>query len=567
MAKQTDKQKETELIQFGDKQFVETFNQYEAKQRELVEQNPFIEVVDNETWEIGKQRRTALRTGRTTLENESKEVVRKINGFKDWVKKKYSGFVEISVDAENKQQQSVKDFEAIKEAEKQRQAELEQERTDEIRRRIDHIEGQLDAVIQKTTVHTIEGSKGDFDDLIQDAKDQNFDELEFLMNEAIDRQRAKWNERVVELKEAEQRRLDELKVKQQSLINELFVQATTAIDHMEPMDPDDARVMVDDIFTVKFDFGDFESHFQNTWSQMVDKAKFKAKELNERAEQAKKQQHQNEIETQRDRIIHIREGLLDLVFQMNVDNRDKQTGVIKSKMNRPDALFPELVKDWDMAMDRVTQAFNQKMEMIDLKIEKHGMKVDQREKELIAIGFEKNDNDDLTLDDAPDWTLAVDTLWNMSDDEFGQYKSDVQKMLDENKIHNQRWDARKPEVEKMGFEYHENDQKFIHSKFIHFGFPLDQVLTKDDEQWNGFIGHVADNIENQKKHDKAEKARQKKIRHDKSNLTEWINHAVRKNKANIVDLAENKEMKEFHHRMVDELNAWCDAKIDQIEKF
>lgn len=232
MAKQTKNQKkETELIKFGDQKFVETFNQYEAKQRELVKENPFIEVVDNETWEIGKQRRTALRTGRTTLENESKEVARKINGFKDWVKNKYSGFVGISVDAENKQQESVKAFEAIKEAEKEKEREIEEKRVKGIRERIDWCEQTLIGIILKMNFGTIDESQQQFDATVDSGEydDEQLMELKFLFNEMVERQQEKFNDRAIELEKEEKKRIENLKIQQESKVNELYVQANQLI--------------------------------------------------------------------------------------------------------------------------------------------------------------------------------------------------------------------------------------------------------------------------------------------------------------------------------------------------
>ena len=50
------------------------FQGAEEKQRKLIEENPFIEITDNKSYELAKQYRTTLRGGRYELQNGEKTI-------------------------------------------------------------------------------------------------------------------------------------------------------------------------------------------------------------------------------------------------------------------------------------------------------------------------------------------------------------------------------------------------------------------------------------------------------------------------------------------------------------
>lgn len=107
------------------------------EQLKLVEENPFIEIIDTKTSDEANKRRTALRTGRTTLEKEQKDVITKIKQvITDPVKAEYEKLISITSPHEKKQQDEIDRYKAEKEAEKEAIAKAERERVQNIKNEI-----------------------------------------------------------------------------------------------------------------------------------------------------------------------------------------------------------------------------------------------------------------------------------------------------------------------------------------------------------------------------------------------------------------------------------------------
>src|SRR5690606_26373709 len=82
----------------------------------------------NSTYEEAKKHRTALRTGRTTLEKQEKLVTKKLNEFKNKVKETTAELIKITLPHEEKQQAEVSRYEEIKEQERLERERIEEER-------------------------------------------------------------------------------------------------------------------------------------------------------------------------------------------------------------------------------------------------------------------------------------------------------------------------------------------------------------------------------------------------------------------------------------------------------
>lgn len=110
------------------------------QQIKLVEENPFIEIIDNKTFEEAKKRRTALLKGRTSLESQDKLIASKLANFRKQVGNVTKELIEITLPHEEKQQEEVKRYEQVKEDERLEKERLEQERIEKIKNKIDELE-------------------------------------------------------------------------------------------------------------------------------------------------------------------------------------------------------------------------------------------------------------------------------------------------------------------------------------------------------------------------------------------------------------------------------------------
>jgi hypothetical protein len=95
----------------------------------IVKENPFVEVIDNTTYEVGKKSRTALRTARTSTRAEEKVLVDAIKkNITDKIKVIYAEFVDITGPAEDLQQETITSYENTKALEKAERDRIEEER-------------------------------------------------------------------------------------------------------------------------------------------------------------------------------------------------------------------------------------------------------------------------------------------------------------------------------------------------------------------------------------------------------------------------------------------------------
>jgi len=103
----------------------------------VIKANPIVEVTDNASYELAKKSRTAVKTLRTSLEKEKKDVNDRIKkNVLEVVSNEYDSLIESVKTDENARQKPVTDWEEKKEQERLEKARLEQERIDGIKKSI-----------------------------------------------------------------------------------------------------------------------------------------------------------------------------------------------------------------------------------------------------------------------------------------------------------------------------------------------------------------------------------------------------------------------------------------------
>ncbi|MQY76220.1 MAG: hypothetical protein GH155_01155 [Spirochaeta sp.] len=127
--------------------------------KQLVKENSFIEC-NQENHEEAKRRRTALRKGRTTIQNEVKTICSQLAGVSRGVKDEGDKLIIIVQKPETKQQESVTVFEDEKERIRQENIRLEQERKNKLKEEITSWMGKMgDKIIQAQTSEDLEKLK------------------------------------------------------------------------------------------------------------------------------------------------------------------------------------------------------------------------------------------------------------------------------------------------------------------------------------------------------------------------------------------------------------------------
>lgn len=159
------------------REFVE-FKKHKEKQLKLVEDNPFIEIVDNKTFELAKKSRTAYVKSRTAYEEHEKLIASEIKNFRNEVKDCFTELKEIALPSEEKQQKEVRRYEAEKQAEKEAKEKAEAERVEKIKNTINSIVDQIKTKISSLKFIDLEAFESiDFQNFLNTDVEQ-FEEFE-----------------------------------------------------------------------------------------------------------------------------------------------------------------------------------------------------------------------------------------------------------------------------------------------------------------------------------------------------------------------------------------------------
>ena len=187
---------------------------------EVIKVNPIKDVEDIASYEEMKKSRTAVKTLRTGLEKESKEVITKLKVIViDSVKKEYDLLINDVKSAEDERQAKVDSWEQKKEQERQEKLRLEQERIDNIKREInDYVASWKDAFNLMSFDKIKDVCNGFYEsrDAIDPASFQEFDAL-FIREVLVLAELLEY--RIFTLQEQEQIRIDNLVLEEKNIEN------------------------------------------------------------------------------------------------------------------------------------------------------------------------------------------------------------------------------------------------------------------------------------------------------------------------------------------------------------
>ena len=333
---------------------------WKEKQQKLVEENPYVEIVDNKSYEVACKSRTALLKGRTELEKQDKLIASKLTSFRKEVKQETDNLIAITLPYEEKQQSEVKRFEEIKAAEKAEEKRIEQLRVDTIKSKINNFETASYGVIQDTTIENVDLHKSMLDAFAN--ADFDYEEFDILFEQARARIQTSWDAKCADIqekeaqrvenerlqKEAEQaRRISEL---QTSRLNEL----TPYIAYGEPID-----------------LTNLHSIEESVWIEAIasKKALFEA-------EQKKQQEAQEKIEADKQKIFEIR------VKRFQEAGVELGEGFVARIINRGDGTQFRLTKE--MVLESDTIEFETLFSNTLLEVEKHRLNVENAENQRIS---------------------------------------------------------------------------------------------------------------------------------------------------------------------------------------
>lgn len=153
---------------------------------EIIKANPIIDVTDNASYELAKKSRTAVKTLRTSLEKEKKDVNDRIKkNVLDVVANEYDLLISDVKSDENARQKPVTDWETSKENERLEKLRLEQERVDGIKGRISAFFMNWSAKISSLQFANLLDFEVEFGETLVNYDKSKLQEFEVLFTDAV----------------------------------------------------------------------------------------------------------------------------------------------------------------------------------------------------------------------------------------------------------------------------------------------------------------------------------------------------------------------------------------------
>ncbi|WP_018676248.1 hypothetical protein [Riemerella columbina] len=183
------------------------------KQLKIVKENPYVEIVDNTTYNEAKKARTALKSARTDIEKQDRLIASKIKAFREMTMDATKSLIAITQPHEDKQQEEVKRYEQEKEQERLEKQRIEEERKATIKKKIDSVIETATHRINQLTFDMIETLRVDFEQNLYKIDITEFEEFELDFNEKIRGVKQLFEQKANNLKEAEAQRLEKEQLK------------------------------------------------------------------------------------------------------------------------------------------------------------------------------------------------------------------------------------------------------------------------------------------------------------------------------------------------------------------
>ncbi len=179
----------------------------------IIKANPAIAVVDNASYELAKKSRTAVRTLRTSLEKEQKDVKKRIKEYVlDVVDAEYDNIILGVKNQEIIRQEPIDAWEEIKENERLEKLRLEQERVDNIKKSISEFRIDGERFINTCVFESIDATTAVFEKRVAEFDRASLAEFEVLFDDAVSYLTNLLNSRISTLTEQENIRIQQIEL-------------------------------------------------------------------------------------------------------------------------------------------------------------------------------------------------------------------------------------------------------------------------------------------------------------------------------------------------------------------
>lgn len=370
---------------------------YKTKMEGLVKDNPFIEITDNESYQTAKKRRTALKSGRTEIQNQDKTIGSFISQFRKKTMAIAKDIIGIVEPHEEKQQAEIDKWELKLEEQRNAKALEDESRKQGIKDQIEKLAEVLNGIIDNMTVETVDASKEEFA-MVLAGNEFNYMEFDDVLELRVDDIRERLHKAAGELVEVEEQRQVFEKQSQENEMLKRVRAAENLIDMADPGNNHELHEKIDELMLDDYDFGEFNDKYGELYDEITAKAADRIKRIQD-----------NEVTEERNRIINVREGLLDRIYQMTIDDEQEVADEVKTALAQPITVL--MVKDeFDKMVERVKTAFNEKAETLKIVRTNIHARTKRRIKQIEKLGFvEVGPDDDINYQITGEITYSIKT--------------------------------------------------------------------------------------------------------------------------------------------------------------
>lgn len=349
------KQITVEVVQASFKSLRETNKKkFKADIAKSIEEHPFVEITDNETYKRAKENRTALKTVRTTINSGDKVLASAFSSErKEQIKDKDELIGEVQPH-EDKQQKELDRWEQVKKEAKEAKAKAEQERQDVIKNKIQELKKAGELLLKNCNFETIEITEAELEKLFK--TDYDFEEFEILIDTIKEESNQNFKDTVANLKDAEEKRIQSVKDNQKAKFNECKLYALEAIDEATTKDLNLVETVTKYFDGLEFDFGDYLNEVIELKGKTIEKAGKRLKELEEQSKKDNELAKLQEEKKQRENKEKAEIEALDKKKKEQKEKKQKQK-LEKQKTERVERL-KEDKNNLNVFIDKIHETFN-----------------------------------------------------------------------------------------------------------------------------------------------------------------------------------------------------------------
>lgn len=269
----------------------------------IIEANPIVEIVDNATYESAKKSRTAVKTLRTGLEKEQKDVKKKIKEHVlDVVDSEYDILILGVKASEQSRQEPIDVWEEKKEQERQEKVRLEQERIDGIKAKINEFKQNWESKIFELVFNNCQSLKEDLAITENEFDRVSLAEFDILFDREVSYLKDLLNSKIQTLTEQEQIRIDNLLIQEknaeQSRIQEWQRVWNSNIDSLSFSDITDVKSVLvkSKLADLKHYVSGYEEIYLSTEKRLHSQIEFVSKAEEQRIAQEKFEKEKKDFE-------------------------------------------------------------------------------------------------------------------------------------------------------------------------------------------------------------------------------------------------------------------------------